>query len=158
MKDAEKLELEFYKNGSAESVLKRFVFSQAEEKLIRDAMRTAQLANPRMKLIRDADELLREVAKTRDPIVSTEKKEVSSADIANFELMKLSSAKRKEELVHKESMPSFFGFKSKYGIALVIVIAIVMMTVEYFRVKPMNDEMQRQENLMHGIVNSSSTN
>ena len=93
-------------------------------------------------------------------VVSQEEQllKVSSADIANFELMKLSSAKRKEELVHKESMPSFFGFKSKYGIALVIVIAIVMMTVEYFRVKPMNDEMQRQENLMHGIVNSSSTN
>jgi len=33
MTDREKLELEFYKNGSAESVLKRFVFSEEEEKL-----------------------------------------------------------------------------------------------------------------------------
>ena len=36
MTDTEKAEIEFYKNGSAESVLKRFVFSEQEEKLIRE--------------------------------------------------------------------------------------------------------------------------
>ena len=69
MTDTEKLELEFYKNGSAESVLNRFVFSEAEEKLVRDAMRTADRPNPRMKLIYEADELLKKVAKTREPII-----------------------------------------------------------------------------------------
>lgn len=68
MTDTEKLDLQFYKNGSAEAVLKRFAFSEKEEKLIRDAIRTANRAKPIMLLIRQADALLKEVAETRKPI------------------------------------------------------------------------------------------
>ncbi|MBT5934187.1 hypothetical protein [Sulfurimonas sp.] len=151
MTEIEKLELEFYKNGSADAVLNRFTFSEKEEKLVRDAMRTAQLANPRMKLIRDADELLREVAKTREAIVPNEKTKVSAEDIAKLELLRLSATKKQVEEGFDNKMPTFFGFKSKYGVALVVAIAVGMMAVEYFKAKPMNDEIQRQENLMHGI-------
>ncbi len=151
MIDTEKLELEFYKNGSAEGVLKRFVFSVKEEKLVRDAIRTVQLANPRMKLIRVSDELLREVTKTREPILPTEKTKVSVESMAKLELMRLSASKKQVEAGYDNKIPTFFGFKSKYGVVLMVLLAIGMMAVEYFKMKPINDEMQRQENLMHGI-------
>ena len=151
MTEVEKLGLEFYKNGSAEGVLKRFAFSEKEEKLVRDAIRTAQLASPRMKLIQDADKLLKEVAKTRTPIVPTEKTKVSAEAMAKLELLRLSATKKQVEEGFDNKMPTFFGFKSKYGVALVVAVAVGMMAVEYFKAKPMNDEIQRQENLMHGI-------
>jgi hypothetical protein len=81
MKDIEKQEIEFYKNGSAEAVLKRFVFSEEEEKLVRDAMRTANMPKPRMALIHQADELLKDVAVNRTPITL-------SKDIDEMELKK----------------------------------------------------------------------
>ena len=70
MTDEDKLTIEFFKNGSAQRVLRRFEFSEAEKKLVEDAIRSAQRANPRMKIIYEADELLKRVAKTRKPIVS----------------------------------------------------------------------------------------
>ena len=151
MTKEENSELEFYRNGSAEAVLKRFVFSEKEEKLVRDAMRTAQLASPRMKLIRDADELLREVAKTREPVAPTEKTEVSAEAIAQLELLRLSTSKRKEEEAFTDKMPRFFGFKSKYGVMFVVLIAIGSIAMQYFQTKSVNDEVQRIENLRHGI-------
>lgn len=72
MNKVEQEQLKFYKNGQAEVVLKRFAFSEDEEKLIRDAIRTSKMQHPRMKLIEQADELLKEVAKTRKPIVTGE--------------------------------------------------------------------------------------
>lgn len=73
MTDEEKLTIEFFKNGSARRVLKRFIFNEEEKKLVEDAIRTAQRANPRMKLVYEADELLKKVAKTRTPIASDTK-------------------------------------------------------------------------------------
>ena len=72
MTGSEKLEMNFYKNGTAEAVLKRFTFSETEEKLIRDAVRTANRPNPRMTLIHQADELLKDVAVNRTPISTSE--------------------------------------------------------------------------------------
>ena len=72
MNKKENQDLEFYKNGSAEAVLKRFVFSEIEEKLVRDAMRTANMPKPRMALVRQADELLKDVAINRTPISPSE--------------------------------------------------------------------------------------
>jgi len=72
MTKEEKLEVEFYKNGTAEAVLKRFMFSEKEEKLVRDAIRTANRENPRMALIHQADELLKDVAANRTPITPSE--------------------------------------------------------------------------------------
>ena len=46
MSVAKNEELEFYKNGSAESVLKRFHFAEEETQLIEDAIRTANMAHP----------------------------------------------------------------------------------------------------------------
>lgn len=72
MNKREKEQLEFYKNGHANAILKRFIFSEEEEKLIHDAIRTSKMQYPRMKLIEQADELLKEVAQTREPITSGE--------------------------------------------------------------------------------------
>ena len=152
MTNPEKLELEFYKNGSAQDVLKRFVFNEKEEKLVRDAIRTAHLANPRMKLIRGADALLREVARTREVIVPVEKTKVSAEVMANFELMKINSSRKREEQEVTENQPKFFGFKSKYGIAMVVVISFGLMAAQYFQSKHMREQTQMHENLINGIA------
>ncbi len=136
MTDADKLELEFYKNGSAEGVLKRFAFSEKEEKLIRDAMRTAQLANPRMKLIRDADELLREVTKTREPIVPIEKTEVSAEEIVKFELMKIQQKQKEEQKNQKpKNKVSFFGLSISKSMLLFVFVAVGIMGIQYYQNK-----------------------
>jgi hypothetical protein len=132
MTKEEKLELEFYKNGSAESVLARFVFTEKEEKLVRDAMRSAQLAKPRMKLIRDSDELLKKVAKTREPIVVAEKTELPPKTIAKLELLRLSATKKQVEADFDDKMPTLFRFKSKYTIVLLVIMLILLASVKYF--------------------------
>ena len=132
MTKEEKEELKFYKDGAAEAVLKRFVFSEEEEKLVRDAIRTANRDNPRMALIHQADELLKEVAKTRDPIIPKEKTEPSTEAMTQLELLKLSSSKRKEEEAFGAKMPRLFSIKSKYDIIFVVAMAILLITVQYF--------------------------
>ena len=125
MTAAEKLELAFYKNGSAESVLKRFVFSETEEKLVRDAMRTAQLANPRMKLIRDADELLREVAKTREPLEPTEKTKLSPEAMMNINMVSFKHTPTEKD---SKRIPFFYLPKTKSGRVIYFgMIAIIIL-------------------------------
>jgi hypothetical protein len=87
MSNTELQELEFYKNGSAESVLERFIFNSEEKKLIEDAIRTAKMPKPRMKLIQKADKLLKEVAKNREPIASTNTTKVPYSGMATIELL-----------------------------------------------------------------------
>jgi len=153
MMSEKEIALEFYQNGSAQSALERFNFSEKEEKLIRDAIRTASMLNPRMKLITEADALLKEVAVSREPILPTEKTEVSAEAIAQLELLKFNSAKREDEQAFMDKMPMFFGFKSKHGILFVILMAVGLIIAQYFQTKPLNDAMKKQENLMHGIIN-----
>ena len=152
MMSEKEIALEFYKNGSAKSVLERFVFSEQEKKLVRDAIRTASMANPRMKLIEEADALLRDVAVSREAIPTAQKTELSAEAIAQLELLKLNSIKRQEEQEFMETMPTFFGFKSKHGIIFIVLMAVGLITAQYFQTKPLNDAMRYQENLMHGIV------
>ncbi len=68
MNDQEEIDLEFYKNGLAESVLKRYEFSDEEKELIHSAIRTAKMKHPRMQVVEEADALLKEVAKSREVI------------------------------------------------------------------------------------------
>ena len=149
MTKAEKLKLEFYKNGSAQSVLNRFVFNEKEEKLVQDAVRTAHLANPRMKLIYEADELLREVAKTREPIAPAEKTEVSAEVMAKLELLRLTTTKKQAEANFDNKMPSFFGFKSKHGIMLVVLMAISLIAVQFFSAKQVTERSSQQAESYH---------
>ena len=127
MTDREKLELEFYKNGSAESVLKRFVFCEEEEKLVRDAMSTAQRTNPRMKLIRDADELLREVAKSREPISVESNSEDADKAVAIIGTM-TSEYNRKQTLNKKR----FFFEATKKEILYVIGMITASIGLVYY--------------------------
>ncbi len=136
MKETQLVELEFYKNGSAESVLKRFVFSEIEEKLVRDAIRTAQLANPRMKLIRDADALLKEISKSRNPIVPDSKTEVSPETLAKIELMKIQQMKKEEQKSKKpKNKVSFFGLSISKSMLFFIFMAVVAMGMQYYQNK-----------------------
>jgi H+/gluconate symporter-like permease len=132
--------------------LKRFIFSEAEEKLVRDAIRTAKMSNPRMKLIHDADLLLKEVAKSREPILS--EKEASVEKIVQMRLfeLELEIEKKQKEQSSTDKTRSFFGFKTKNGIIFVILITVVLITLKYFQMKPINDMMEKQENLLHGII------
>ena len=144
MTKAEDLELEFYKNGSAESVLKRFSFSEKEEKLVRDAIRTARLANPRMKLIQEADELLKEVAKTREPITPTEKTEVSIEAIAQLELLRLGASNKQIKDSFDDKIPPIFAGQSKYKIMFVVVMLALLGSVQYFMAKNAADRSTEQ--------------
>ncbi len=136
MTDTEKAEIEFYKNGSVESVLKQFVFSEQEEKLLRDAIRTAQLVNPRMKLIQEADKLLREVAKTREAIIPDDKTEVSPETLAKIELMKIQQMKKEEQKSQKpKNKVSFFGLSISKSMFFFIFMAVVAMGIQYYQNK-----------------------
>jgi len=121
MTETERLELEFYKNGSAESVLKRFVFSEKEEKLVRDAIRTAQRANPRMVLKHQADELLKEVAKTRQPIKPTETTSLSPEAMVQIQM---ASFKRADVKKDDKGIPFFYIPKTKLGRVIFFVMML----------------------------------
>lgn len=145
MTKAEDLELEFYKNGSAESALKRFIFSEEEEKLVRDAIRTANRDNPRMALIHQADELLREVAKTRDPILPAEKTEVSAEAMAKLEVLRLGKvAKTKETATNFDNKIPFIGGKSRSTVILVVSMLIILATMRYFLADKVADRSTEQ--------------
>ena len=150
MTKIEEVELEFYKNGSAKSVLSRFHFTDEETKLIQDAIRTANMDHPRIALIHQADALLKEVAKTREPILPENKSAVSAEALAKIELLKHNTAMQQEVVSTQKNSRAFFGFKSKSGIVAVIVITLGMIAVQYFQHKPMNDRIQQQENLLDG--------
>ena len=145
MKDTEKQEIEFYKNGSAEAVLKRFVFSEKEEKLVRDAMRTANMPKPRMALVRQADELLKDVAKTRNPIVPAEKTEVSAEAMAKLEVLRLGKvAKTRETATNFDNKIPFIGGKSRSTVILVVTILILLATMRYFLADKVADRSTEQ--------------
>jgi len=132
--DIEKNEIEFYKNGSAESVLKRFVFSKNEEKLIRDAIRTANMPNPRMKLIQEADELLKEVAKSREPITSDNTTAVSPEALAKIELMKIQQIRKEEQKNQKpKNKVSFFGLSISKTMLYIIFVLVGLMGLQYYQ-------------------------
>jgi len=81
MTKEDELKLKFYKNGAAEAVLKRFMFTEKEKKLIQDAIRTSNMPKPRMKLIDEVDVLLKDVAKFREPksVEAIDKQELAIA-------------------------------------------------------------------------------
>ena len=130
MTEDENLELELYKNGSAESVLKRFVFSKEEQKLVKDAIRTANMSNPRMLLIHRADDFLKEVAKTRKPIEPLEKPSSSAEAMMNIEMAKLKKVNSNKD---EKKIPFFYIPKTKFGriiyfgmIAVVIFVQLMI--------------------------------
>jgi len=127
MTDTEKLELEFYKNGSAESVLKRFVFSEEEEKLVREAMSTAQRTNPRMKLILNANELLKEVAKSREPIAVESNSE--DADKAVAIIGTMTSEYNRKQILNKKM---FFFEATKKEILYVVGMITISVALVYY--------------------------
>jgi len=144
MTDTEKVELEFYKNGSAQSVLKRFKFTKDEEKLIKDAIRTAKRDNPRMQLIYEVDILLKEVAKNREPMASINKTEVSAEALAKIELMKIKHIRKKEQLMQKsKNKISFFGFEISKSLMFFIIATIAAMGMQYYQNKKVDQIMEQ---------------
>jgi len=75
-------DIEFYRGDAAYSVLKRFEFSEDEEKIIYAAIRTAKSSNPKIQLIDQSDKLLKEVAKERDPLFLNEDKSDTATMLA----------------------------------------------------------------------------
>ena len=159
MTKAEKSELEFYKNGSAEAVLKRFVFSEKEEKLVRDAMRTANMPKPRMALIHQADELLKEVARTRQPMEPTEKTKLSPEAMMNIQMESFKQASVEKD---DKRIPFFYIPKTKLGriiyFGMITVIFLLQLTMIDNAQEAQNESSQaaqkiaeEQMNLLRGI-------
>lgn len=89
--------ISFYKGQGVQNVLKRFDFTKEERKKINDAIRTSKLPNPRVKLIYEVDELLKEIAKTRKP----KQVEIDSVYIpveVNLKLASMESEKNKDKI------------------------------------------------------------
>lgn len=127
----EQIAIEFYKNGSALNALERFSFSEKEEKLIRDAIRTANMQNPRMKLIDEADLLLKEVAKTREPIIKK-----SGADSTEaFLLIDAMKLEQEQNNINAESFGIFSMSKTKIGRTLFVSMTILLLVIWYYVLK-----------------------
>ena len=88
-------QLQFYQNGTALEVLKRYEFSEDERKLIMDAVRTSKMQHPRMKLIEEADALLKEVAKTRK-VIATSEVDIEPQYVAKLEAKAIGSVIQKD--------------------------------------------------------------
>lgn len=127
----EQIAIEFYKNGSALNALERFSFSEKEEKLIRDAIRTANMQNPRMKLIDEADLLLKEVAKTREPIIKK-----SGADSTEaFLLIDAMKLEQEQNNINAKSFGIFSMSKTKIGRTLFVSMTILLLVIWYYVLK-----------------------
>jgi len=156
MIEQEELELNFYKNGTAEDVLKRFVFSQEEEKLVRDAIRTSKMQKPRMVLIQKADELLREIAKTRNPIEPTHKTDLSTETLMNMEMANF----KKEKIPETKPIPFFYIPKTKWGriiyfsmIGGIILLQFFMYNDAQRQYDIFNQQNQEQVERLNNIIN-----
>ena len=90
MATTEKEDIAFYRNGSAQKVLERFDFSEEEVELINSAIRTANMTHPRMKIIHESNALLKEVAKTREPILATSNDTILTEANVKMSTMRLS--------------------------------------------------------------------
>ena len=157
MTDLEKIQLELYQNGSAEAVLNRFEFSEDEEKLVRSAIQTSKMKKPRMQLIYKVDELLKEVAKTRTPIVKkTTTKEPIEVKLA---MHSMKYNKPKDEGKSK-GIPFFYIPKTKSGRIIFFVMMAVVMGAQFLMVdkaqsqqedfmKQQYDETKRMQDLIH---------
>jgi len=121
MKITDEENLNFYRNGAAVHVLKRFEFTEKEEKLIRDAIRTANMTYPRMKLIHQADSLLKEVAKTRKPILPDTPTEVPVEALNQIELLNLKKSKKE---LQEDGIGEVIK-KYKLGILLLLFVSIL---------------------------------
>ena len=93
----DELEVAFYKGSAVHDVLKRFKFSDDENKVITAAIITSRKQTPDMKIIAKADELLKEVAKSREPIKPTAKTEVSAEALAKMEAISIKQKYRDTE-------------------------------------------------------------
>lgn len=74
----EQLKVDFYRTSAVHNVLKRYEFTDKEKGIIQAAILTAKKKQPNMKLIDDADALLKEIASTRTPL----KQEVDTIELA----------------------------------------------------------------------------
>lgn len=89
--------ISFYKGQGVQDVLKRFDFTKEERKKINDAIRTSKLANPRVKLICEVDELLKGIVKTRKP-KQVETNSVYIPVEMNLKLASMESKKTKDKI------------------------------------------------------------
>ena len=137
MTDIQKLDIDFYINGSAQDVLKRFSFSDKEKKLIQDAIRTAKMKTPRMKLIKEADELLKEVAKTREVIPAKHATTIPVEAMVRLDTMKFNAMQPKEE---KKGIPFFYIPKTKLGRIIFFIMMAIISAIQYFTIENATDK------------------
>lgn len=127
MTDTE-LEVAFYKGSAVHDVLKRFKFSDDEKRIITAAILTARKQTPDIQAISKADELLRDVAKTREPIQPTTKTKVSPEALAKIEALshKQKARTRKQEEVSSRNS-NFLQLNSKMNVVYIGSILLAFM-------------------------------
>lgn len=126
----EEMDIEFYKGGAIHNVLKRFHFSDEEKKTITAAIITSRRETPNIKIIRMADTLLKEIAKTREPLEPEIKTEVSPEAIAKFEAMSIK--KRATDKNYAESQTNKSNFLRMDSKVMIVFAGSILLAFMFY--------------------------
>ena len=109
-------EIDFYRGDAVHTVLKRYSFTDDEKKVIQIAILTSKKDQPNMKLINDADNLLRSVTETQ-----------KSLEPEEFTMDKKSLRKMAELKGKKEEKSKF-----SWVIILLVIQSIGLIIFNYY--------------------------
>jgi len=121
MTKEDRQEVEFYKGNAVQQMLQGDRLTEDEKKIVRAAILTARKDKPNMVLIREADSLLKEIAKTREitePTVDIET--ISPIMTRTLEAMKYDQISRKIKFADRVNAGIIY--------ALVFVAIIIAMS------------------------------
>ena len=92
MKDSTDPRLEFYRGDGVQLLLKRYPVSEEEKRLLYRAVRTAKRDRIDWRVIDEADELVREIHRDREPLVPLEEEILRANRMTNEKVRKFSKA------------------------------------------------------------------
>ena len=124
MTKEDRQEVEFYKGNAVQQMIQGDRLTEDEKKVVRAAILTARKDKPNMVLIREANTLLKEIAKTREatePTVDVEA--ISPKEILSLEKMKYDQTARSTRIADKEEWRDYAA-KHSYKLPLTAMITL----------------------------------
>lgn len=136
MLNEDQIAIDFYRGSGVQDVLKRYEFSDKENKVILAAILTSRRKTPNMKFIRTADALLKHIAMSRTPIEQNSNTSISPQILAQFEAM-TKETKRKSRSKQKESLEvKYMRFADTKILLFAILSAFfIYLSLQYFAKK-----------------------
>jgi len=131
MTKEESQEVEFYRGTSVQQMIQGDRLTEDEKKIVRAAILTARKDKPNMVLIREADSLLKEIAKTRETTEPTvDVKVISPKAILSLEKMKYDQTARSTNIAITEEVRDNAA-KNGYKIPLTAMITFFVVKFIY---------------------------